>query len=1384
MPNLLEANGGQPQKQPKYVPIFMDRAFTGLYTQRAVLHDPSDVYTAKYYGGRPDALWMGLNIELTNRLTLQRRPGLSPFSTVLYPTAPNRAFSFELLNGTIEVVIDTGSTGNLVLTAAADASMGTTTYIGTITGGASNAFVGMSFQVTGFTNIVNNGTFVVVSSTANTLTLANSQGISETHAGVAQSSGAVFLDNQDGTKTLLFAKSPAAGQMYFIGVAGILYMGDGVDTIKYTPGNPNGTIWKWGIVAPAKQPNVVIQESGSATVQWVPLTVWSTMGIIYDSTTDSTQQITSISPNTDNSTGAISTTLGLTGGGTIVWNQNPGGTTSDGSITWHNFGPIGTWKAGSQYLNASDGGTALNPCIIYDPITKACYLQSNSNSGLRTSGTVRPNFVAAPGAHTPDNQIVWIYIGVPGIPGTWQPNHTYPALGTQPNNDAVSSITEPVSLQNGLPTDGTPVYWQISRGGTSGALETTPFSAGAGAAGFPTTDGDITWTSLGEGSWVAASQVTAWTASGALFSAIKDPNGNIQVCVTGGQTGATEPGTGSNPPWGTTYGATTADGTDVVWVCVGQSMSWVAQTQWFLPVQGFAPPSSASPFGGASIIDTNNNVEFVINSGLGKDNPHPVWNTVSGGSLTGSATADGDATWYNEGIFSTQSLVWKFGHVYAYSFKARSLTDFYSVPDPATGLLPVPPGLSNPLPAPTGSETGAISTASPVFTITGGNNGAVNTVSGIGSLDPQVDTIVIWRDADGGGPDNMFELTEIPAPKPQGDGTPGVWSFRDFLPDVATNTFPGLNVLIPAPIDDSNDPPPAGFLPMVFNYERIWGANGQQVNFSGGPDTPVGNPNENFAPADELPFLANVVRLVQTPQGIVTFLTDSIQMIGGGPATATFFSVAMAPGVGLLSYNAMDVFAGEMYFFSSDNQFRIMTPSLNLSNYGFPLGDQFANMPTSGISDATWDPNKVYVAVHQNGTDNCIMVADGSTGWYRLNPHQVPGAAQGPEPIWSPFAAITGGAKMVQSVQVAPGIKKLLVGSPLPNQNIRFRDLSVFTDSFNFTPLFPTAPGFDAAVTASSPVSHPTVTMPPINVVAPNEWAFFTNPGGTPDGSGWTQVSGGQFTKFLGSQTGSTVFSGTQSNSYAVAVATFFTNGVAPTIAQHTAVTSGITSVSATFNSTTTAHNSYLAVITGAMSAGTPAVTDTEDNDWSVIANVNNGAILPQGCIMAFANNVVGGSADTITVTGLVLANSCQMIIYELAGIGNTAPTVTSTYDANFTMGSITLAHPGQLSIMKFLEFDFAGVGFKPTISYLLNEISGTFSPFVNGANGVPQPDPPSLYGQTIQPKSYSPNRYYFSSNAQIARCRHLQVKVDFGSTSTGDELYNMTIFGRFITEN
>jgi hypothetical protein len=112
-------------------------------------------------------------------------------------------------------------------------------------------------------------------------------------------------------------------------------------------------------------------------------------------------------------------------------------------------------------------------------------------------------------------------------------------------------------------------------------------------------------------------------------------------------------------------------------------------------------------------------------------------------------------------------------------------------------------------------------------------------------------------------------------------------------------------------------------------------------------------------------------------------------------------------------------------------------------------------------------------------------------------------------------------------------------------------------------------------------------------------------------------------------------------------------------------------------------------------------------------------------------------------------------------------------------MGSLMLCHPGQLAVLKFIEADFSGLSYMPTVSYLLNEVSGSFTPFAL----APVFDPPSLYGTTITPGSYSPLRFYFLGNASLARCRHLQIKVDLGTTSVGNEMFNLTIFGRILAE-
>ena len=61
------------------------------------------------------------------------------------------------------------------------------TYSGTIAGGASNAWAGLKVIVTGFDNVVNNGTFLCLASTSTELILANTAAAVDIHAGSATS---------------------------------------------------------------------------------------------------------------------------------------------------------------------------------------------------------------------------------------------------------------------------------------------------------------------------------------------------------------------------------------------------------------------------------------------------------------------------------------------------------------------------------------------------------------------------------------------------------------------------------------------------------------------------------------------------------------------------------------------------------------------------------------------------------------------------------------------------------------------------------------------------------------------------------------------------------------------------------------------------------------------------------------------------------------------------------------------------------------------------------------------------------------------------------------------------------------------------------------------
>lgn len=78
----IQGAGGQPQKSPKYAPIYTGRIFNGLNTNRSPLRSTTPALMEQFYKwSYGDVMIAGSNVEVSNRLTLVRRPGNSIFDS-------------------------------------------------------------------------------------------------------------------------------------------------------------------------------------------------------------------------------------------------------------------------------------------------------------------------------------------------------------------------------------------------------------------------------------------------------------------------------------------------------------------------------------------------------------------------------------------------------------------------------------------------------------------------------------------------------------------------------------------------------------------------------------------------------------------------------------------------------------------------------------------------------------------------------------------------------------------------------------------------------------------------------------------------------------------------------------------------------------------------------------------------------------------------------------------------------------------------------------------------------------------------------------------------------------------------------------------------------
>jgi len=855
--------------------------------------------------------------------------------------------------------------------------------------------------------------------------------------------------------TSIFTKDASAGEGYFQGIDKSLYIADGVgtDLVKYIPSgntnpNTNSKVWNWGGAAPTTQPTLLITPTGSAGITWVASVMYTSMGLLVDSN-NNIQQLTSVNADPVNNPNA--TQIGTSGSGQPAFSLVNAGTTSDGTVTWTSSGPIVFWSPSrpAPFLQ-----------VIYDPVTNGLFFQSHSSPPGYTGSGAAPHFnTGALGTATDDPQTGtpggyqaarWRYLGQAPSQLVWQPSHLYnPFPASYPATITTNEfIVTPVQPTNAIVTAGTPVLTvQFANvGGANGTSTTYSGPAWATTPGNPTQDGQLQWNCLGPKTRSINTPVYPWTTGASYFSTFVDPNGNYQVCISGGTTNSTASG---SLTWNTDFGSITSEnGTTVQWANCGPATytsTWVANTKWYLPAAGFNPPILGQPWGGANVTGSSV-VWFVTQSGLSQTPGPPSWTTV------GSTVTDNQVKWYGVSAFNPNGFTWTKGYGYCIAFKARKSTDPICTTAPnlpwvSINTPPNPTGLGAPL----GSGDGTVTTASPVvMTATGPNTGSIITISGTGSTDPQFDTIIVFRSTDGfasGGP--YLYLTELPMP-PIINGAAGTWTVYDNMPDTATSTLPGLDPLIEAPIDHVNDPPPGApgslftgtsMIGTTYHQGRLWGFIGNTVFASGGPDTNPGNGFTAWPPDQAFPFDSNVIRLISTATALLVFTTTDVYLIGGGPAITDYYSQLLAPGVGLLSWNAVTMVMGLPYMFTSDRQFVSIDPSGGFTRIGHPVGDKLAQ----------YNPSNVYVTYHTYGDqDHALFISDGASEWYRCDPYPTPDS-QITGPCWSPKATLAGGMKALLSIETSPGQRQLLIGPPSAGYILN-RDSTFTTFSDNGSP--------------------------------------------------------------------------------------------------------------------------------------------------------------------------------------------------------------------------------------------------------------------------------------------------------------------------------------------
>lgn len=536
MSNPFQREGAQtrPSKSSALGPT--NRFCAGLWTTRAPLRDgPVPRLQEKFYGANYDSLWDGLNTEISAKLTLIRRPGLSIYNPQNFNPF-NGFYEFNVFSTNSQQIKILGDTTGDNIVHECTGLAGT---VNTVNSGGTgivtwvsgdqfrSALAGLYIIINGIVYTISSVTdsqHLVVSSNTGTQTgVSYISGVNTTvftkptttstvttsGTGVTQTGGSLFnlnwasgttitigannytLDHVTDTTHLVLTTmviSPGSGQMMAtLGGAGqttyqqvgnILFMGDGANQTMWN--GQSGTAQSWGLTAPTDAPTVVNTPVSNPYPSWAANTFY--LPVPYIRTTGS---------STGSPIFEKLTTAGTTGVTEPVWDTVAGHTNADGSAVWTTTTPNDLhWQSSHSYTL-----TTVVTGSYTDPVSGSTIFALFEATTAGVSGGTTPAWGpgnVVDGAVTWQNQGAYLtWLQLTGVTGT--PTATTISLAgtiTDSNNNTESPATP------GLSGSTAPVWAQTTGGSTADTGVSSPTS---GTYAWPTSLAGLplTWTNGG-----------------------------------------------------------------------------------------------------------------------------------------------------------------------------------------------------------------------------------------------------------------------------------------------------------------------------------------------------------------------------------------------------------------------------------------------------------------------------------------------------------------------------------------------------------------------------------------------------------------------------------------------------------------------------------------------------------------------------------------------------------------------------------------------------------------------------------------------------------------------------------------------------------------------